>query len=207
MAEVQFFRDGYEVAQMPKLDVLIHISIVLIPANNILDVLIATGYIGTNTAMNIEFRTFQPGDETAFRQLNEVWIEKYFSMEAPDREVLNKPFERIVQPGGQIVMAMRDGDAVGCCALISMESGVFELGKMTVREDHRGLGVGRRLLKATIDTAARMGATRLYLESNDRLADAVHLYESLGFRHLPPERVHASPYARSNVHMELDLAT
>jgi hypothetical protein len=48
-----------------------------------------------------------------------------------------------------------------------------------------------------------LGAESLYLETNDRLADAIHLYESLGFRHLPPERIVPSPYARANVYMEL----
>ena len=35
------------------------------------------------------------------------------------------------------------------------------------------------------------------------LANAVHLYESVGFKHLPPERVGPSPYARADVHMEM----
>jgi len=37
------------------------------------------------------------------------------------------------------------------------------------------------------------------------LANAIHLYESVGFRHLPPDRVTPSPYARSNVQMEMLL--
>ena len=47
---------------------------------------------------------------------------------------------------------------------------------------------------------------RLYLETNRKLALAIRLYESVGFRHLPPERVVPSPYARANVYMELDLS-
>jgi len=37
------------------------------------------------------------------------------------------------------------------------------------------------------------------------LENAIRLYESLGFRHLPPERITVSPYARSDVQMELVL--
>jgi hypothetical protein len=37
-AEVKFFGDGHEVAKMAKLDVLIHMSIILIARNKILDV-------------------------------------------------------------------------------------------------------------------------------------------------------------------------
>jgi len=183
-----------------------HIENVLILSNNILDVLIPGRYIESTACMNITFRTFQPGDELTFRELNEIWIVRYFSLEQADRVVLNDPVAKIIRPGGQIVMALDEGVAIGCCALLPIEESIFELAKMTVREDYRGQGVGKRLILATIDVAVKMGAVRLFLESNDRLANAVHLYESVGFRHLPPERVQASPYSRSNVHMELDLA-
>ena len=53
-----------------------------------------------------------------------------------------------------------------------------------------------------IAQAKVLGATRLYLETGTKLTNAIHLYESLGFRHLPPERVVPSPYARANVFME-----
>jgi hypothetical protein len=43
------------------------------------------------------------------------------------------------------------------------------------------------------------------LGSNTRLKNAVHLYESVGFRHVPPERVPAVPYTRANVFMEMQL--
>lgn len=50
------------------------------------------------------------------------------------------------------------------------------------------------------------GATRLYFETNLIIAPAISLYESLGFRHLPPQRVVPSPYARADVFMELELS-
>jgi putative acetyltransferase len=50
--------------------------------------------------------------------------------------------------------------------------------------------------------ARALGATKLTLATNSKLPNAIHLYESLGFRHLPPE---PSPYARANVFMEMDL--
>ena len=69
----------------------------------------------------------------------------------------------------------------------------------------QGAGIGRRLLETTVTQARALGATRLYLETNSKLAPALRLYESMGFRRLPPERVTPSPYARSNVSMELSL--
>mgnify|MGYP001798451154 CR=1 FL=1 len=75
--------------------------------------------------------------------------------------------------------------------------------KMTVAASYRGRGLGRRMLAYTIAQAKALGAASLYLETNDSLVDAIHLYEALGFRQLPAERVTQSPYARANVFMEL----
>jgi len=46
---------------------------------------------------------------------------------------------------------------------------------------------------------------RLYLETNQVLLPAIHLYEAVGFTHLPKVRVVASPYARADVFMEMWL--
>ncbi len=153
----------------------------------------------------LTFRPFRPGDETAFRELNEAWIRQFFSMESKDIEVLGDPAEHILRPGGEIVMALLGDRIVGCCALLAMADGGFELGKMAVAEDCRGSGVGRAMLAYVIERARALGAPRVYLETNTKLSNAVHLYESQGFSHLPAERVRPSPYARSNMYMEMVL--
>jgi putative acetyltransferase len=153
----------------------------------------------------IEFRLFQHGDAEPFRELNEAWIVRYFRLEEQDRIQLGDP-ESVLRHGGQIVMAVADEERIGCCALIFVKPGVFEVAKMAVSESYRGHGIGRKLLEYTIAQAKVIGAHTLELASNTKLANAVHLYESVGFRHLPPERVEPSPYARANVFMELHLS-
>jgi GNAT superfamily N-acetyltransferase len=92
------------------------------------------------------------------------------------------------------------------CALVPTGPDDYEVVKMAVTESCRGTGVGRRLLETVIAAAHAAGATRLHLETNRKLTPAIRLYESAGFRHLPPGRFVPSPYARSNVQMELDLS-
>ena len=148
-------------------------------------------------------RTFRPGDEEDFRRLNEDWICKFFdALEPHDREMLDDPHRHILAPGGQIFIAEADGAVVGTCALIPVAPGEFELAKMTVAEQARGSGTGRKLLRFAISVARQMGARRLSLESNTKAAAAVHLYEQAGFRHRPAQ---PSPYQRANVFMELLL--
>ncbi len=150
----------------------------------------------------LHLRTFEASDATAFRELNEAWIKQYFGLEEHDHEILGDPLGSIIRPGGQIFMACAEGHAIGCCALIVVRPGVYEVAKMAVAEQYRGHGVGRKLLVYVIEQAGALDATLLTLATNSTLANAIHLYESLGFRHLPPE---PSPYARADVFMELPL--
>lgn len=153
----------------------------------------------------ITIRPFEPGDEPTFRRLNEEWINRYFKLEPKDLASFDNPQETILNKGGRILLASKNDVMVGCCALIPMVPGEFEIAKMAVAEGQQGSGIGRRILEETIATARGLGATRLYLETNHILVPAIKLYEAAGFRHLPPERVVKSPYARADVFMELAL--
>lgn len=156
-------------------------------------------------AFSLTFRQFQPGDERAFRELNEAWIRQYFAIEPKDVEVLGDPAGHILHPGGHIVMAIADDRAVGCCALLKMLEGSYEIGKMAVAEEFRGQGVGKKLLARVVEFAREIGAKRLYLETSTKLPNAIHLYESQGFTYLPPDRIRKSPYERSDLYMEMFL--
>jgi putative acetyltransferase len=154
----------------------------------------------------IEIRSLKTGeDTTAFRTLNEEWITRYFTLEKMDRETLGDPENKILHKGGHIFMAYLGQQAVGCVALIPLGQGVYELSKMAVSPELRGLGIGRSLLEHTITQAKLAGAKSLFLGSNAKLTNAVHLYESVGFRHVPPEKIPPMPYTRANVFMEMPL--
>lgn len=142
---------------------------------------------------------FQPEHAAAFKALNEAWIGKHFILEAKDREVLDDPEGKIIAKGGKIFMVMDGGRVVGCVALLRMADGGYEVAKMTVSEDARGSGLGKQLMQACIDEGARLGAPRLYLETNSSLAPALALYRAMGFQDLAPV---PTEYARADVFME-----
>jgi putative acetyltransferase len=144
-------------------------------------------------------------DAAAFRSLNEQWIAEHFVLEDEDRRQLDDPVGAYITPGGQILIAESGGRRVGCVALAPDGTGAYELSKMAVAPDMRGRGAGRRLLAAAIDHARAAGATSLFLGSSTKLANAVHLYEELGFRHVAPETLHM-PYDRADVFMQLVLS-
>src|SRR5260370_42112614 len=121
----------------------------------------------------IAFRLFQPRDAEDFRELNEAWIARYFRLEEQDHIQLRNPEHNILQPGGQIVMAVAGEERIGCCALIFGRSGMFEVAKMAVSESYRGHGIGRKLLKYTIGQAKALGAHTHELAINPKPANAV----------------------------------
>ena len=144
-------------------------------------------------------------DAAAFRTLNEEWITRFFTLEAKDVETLNDPEGVILCKGGSIYMVSAGGQPVGCVALIPMGDGNFELSKMAVAPEMRGQGLGRRLLLHAIAEARQAGIKSLFLGSSTKLANAVHLYESVGFRHVAAETLPPMPYTRANVFMSLAL--
>lgn len=139
-----------------------------------------------------------------FARLNLEWLQRWFAVEPIDREVLSDPETHILADGGRVLFALlrhADGErAVGTVALKHQGGGVYELTKMAVEPGHRGLGIGRALMRGALDAYRSTGGRELFLESSTKLAPALALYESVGFVHHPAPRP-GSHYARSDVHM------
>ena len=151
--------------------------------------------------------TIVPYSETykdAFRELNEEWITKYFQIEEMDRIALHNPKEYILDKGGYIAVALLCDVPVGVCALIpcKYEGYDFELSKMGVSPKAQGNGIGKLLGQHIIEKAKQLGAKKIFLESNRKLAPALSLYKKLGFTEMTKV---ASPYSRSDIQMELQL--
>src|SRR4051812_49764143 len=68
---------------------------------------------------------------SAFAQLNQEWIEKYFVLEEEDREVLGDPQGTILDAGGEIFFVLAHGGVQGTCALLP-HGAACEVGKMGV---------------------------------------------------------------------------
>ena len=152
---------------------------------------------------DIRILPYRPDHAAVWVALNEYWIlDGGYVLEPKDRLVLDDPNGAILSKGGVIFIAERDGEPVGCCSLMAMPDGGFEVGKMAVAASAQGLGLGRSLLDACEAHARAAGAPRLYLETNSSQTHAIALYGRFGFVDLPPQ---PTPYARCNVWMEKRL--
>jgi GNAT superfamily N-acetyltransferase len=147
---------------------------------------------------------FHPKYAGDFRRLNLDWIERLFKVEAPDLKVLDNPGRAIVEPGGMIFFALEGDAVVGTVAMIRVTDDRYALAKMAVPPTHQNRGIGRLLGDACRDWVTQQRSIRtVFLETNSKLDNAIHLYGRLGFRHAPWP--HPSDYARGDVYMELKI--
>lgn len=153
--------------------------------------------------MNTSIRIvdYAPRWRDDFARLNIEWLERWFAVEAIDREVLGDPERHILADGGHVLFAIdADDRAIGTVALKRESDGVYELTKMAVAPEARGMGVGRALMQGVIEAFRIRDGRELFLESSSKLGPALALYESVGFHHHPAPRP-GSHYARADVYM------
>jgi GNAT superfamily N-acetyltransferase len=90
-------------------------------------------------------------------------------------------------PGCDVLVAEVDGEVVGTCQLIVFRhfqargGRCAEVESMHVHPDHRGRGIGTRLLAAAVDAARNAGCYRVQLTSNRQRPEAHRFYEREGF--------------------------
>jgi ribosomal protein S18 acetylase RimI-like enzyme len=151
--------------------------------------------------MDIELIEYRPDLRPEFERLNRIWLEQHSLLEPVDLEYLREPERLILAHGGQVFFAMQGQAVVGTCAAIPISPTSWELAKLAVDPSSRGLGIGRRLCEAVLAYARAAGAIEIVLTSHTALVEAIHLYETLGFRHAPlPADVR---YETANVYMQL----
>ena len=97
-------------------------------------------------------------------------------------------------------MALYDDELAGTVGLRKADDQTYEFTKMAVGETFRRKGIAEALSYASFDKARELGATKVILYSNTKNANAIKLYEKIGFKHLPVE---PGVYERANVKMEI----
>jgi GNAT superfamily N-acetyltransferase len=99
----------------------------------------------------------------------------------------------LVPPAGAFLVARIDGRPAGCGALKTLRPGVGEIMRMWVAREHRGLGIGARILGGLEAEAGRLGHRTVRLYTNRSLAEAKAMYRARGYVEIP--RYNDDPYA------------
>lgn len=96
-------------------------------------------------------------------------------------------------PCGLFVVVRFGGDITGCGALQWIDDDTAEIKRMWVDPLQRGIGLGRRLLGHLESAARTTGRTRVVLDTNETLSEAIAMYGALGYAAIA--RYNDNPYA------------
>ena len=146
---------------------------------------------------------YLPEHRARFKEINEQWITRLYTMEEEDIKTVEDPEAYVLTNGGRIYIALYKGYVVGTIAYLNMGNDVYEMIKFAVDEAYRGLRIGKILGEESIEHIKNLGAKQIILFSNKTgSAKAIELYYKMGFKEVP---LGTSEFLRADIKMELNF--
>jgi len=99
-------------------------------------------------------------------------------------------------PFGSILLAYFNNNLAGCIALRKYTKKICEIKRLYVKQDYRGLKIGRKLTQEIINRARIIGYKSIRLDTLPTMKQAINLYLSLGFNEIKPYRYNPIEGAR-----------
>jgi GNAT superfamily N-acetyltransferase len=113
------------------------------------------------------------------------WIDMDLTFQEIDAELDGLP-GNYVPPGGMLLVARLEGRPVGVVAYRRLDDRTYEMKRLYVRDEARGHGLSRQLVKTLLAHARKAGYTEMCLDTLPMMGAAQGLYESLGVYDIPP---------------------
>lgn len=148
-------------------------------------------------AATVHLRVVDPVSEAATAALGEYYAE--LDRRFPGGFVPDPPqhsADALRAPGGAFVVATSDGVPVACGGVRRFDEVTGEIKRMWVASSWRGAGLGTRLLRRLESEALSLGCSRIVLDTNGALTEAITMYGRAGYREI-------APYSKDNPYAEL----
>jgi putative acetyltransferase len=94
--------------------------------------------------------------------------------------------EKLIAEAVAFFLIRQDGTPAGCGGIKLFSTEYGEIKRMYVRPQFRGLGFAKMMLEHLENYARSQGVGILRLETGIHQHAAIHLYERMGFRSIPP---------------------
>jgi len=102
-----------------------------------------------------------------------------------EEELANLP-DYYALPKGCLLLAKYQDKAVGCVGLRELGDGICEMKRLYVKQEFRGLKIGKALAEAVIQEARKAGYNCMLLDFISPRKVVRSLYETLGFKKTAP---------------------
>ncbi|PJI42122.1 GNAT family N-acetyltransferase [Ferrovibrio sp.] len=119
-----------------------------------------------------------------------------------DEELAGLPGKYAADSRGALLLAKRNGEAVGVVGLRNLGDGIAEMKRLYIDPAGRGHNFGRALTDAVLAEARRFGYRAIRLDTFPSMVAANRIYDALGFRDIPAYYDNPLPGAR---YRELEL--
>jgi putative acetyltransferase len=125
--------------------------------------------ISAESPLTEDGRRLIEGSEAALREVY-----------APD-ECFTFTAEELDRPEVDFLVARKDGEPVGCVAMVTSCNDYAEVKRLFVPVSARGLGIAKALMDHLEDMAKASGIDVMRLETGPKLAAAIALYSARGY--------------------------
>lgn len=140
-----------------------------------------------------------PDDIAAARRLFQAYAQSLdFSLcfQGFDEELAGLPGKYAQEARGALLLAKRNGEAVGVVGLRDLGDGIAEIKRLYIDPAGRGHNFGRALTDAVLAEARRFGYRAVRLDTFPSMVAANRIYDALGFRDISPYYDNPLPGAR-----------
>lgn len=111
-------------------------------------------------------------------------LDRYLAEIDGDEHTFYAQFNKVANPN-HVVVAYRHDKPMGCGAFKPYAAEAVEIKRMSVQPAHRGQGVARAVLAALEQWAAELGYASCVLETGQKQAAAIALYQRNGYARTP----------------------
>jgi len=139
---------------------------------------------------DILIREATKSDLHAVGKLLEDLVDAMDSTEGIDTEIALKNYERLLRDtGSHFLVAAREGTPVGFINFTVRQTILHQspsalIDELVVAEEHRGKGVGRQLMQATIEKCRNLGCCEVEVSTEKTNLKARKFYKQCGFEEL-----------------------
>lgn len=137
----------------------------------------------TSSTMPLSIRPFKPHDQDTVRRLVLTGLGEHFGWidetRNPDLDDIKAHYTEL---GHMFVVAEINGELVGAAALKTEDAHTGRIVRMSVKQTHRGQGIGRALVTHLLDVARQRGFVQVYVSTEPDWHNAIRLYTRCGFK-------------------------